>query len=173
MYTVYKTVNLVNGKFYIGVHKTENPMDDYLGSGKLLKRAIEKYGRENFRKEIVLLAEDACDAFRKEAELVTKEVIESDLSYNLKLGGEGGFDFINSSPNVSESRKRGLVKTMLTSERVKSDPAFSRTIEELKNASSMRTREQVLAGSRSWIGRKHSEETKEKMRAARKRNNAV
>ena len=42
MYTVYKTVCLVNDMFYIGVHKTDNPMDDYLGSGKRLKYAIKK-----------------------------------------------------------------------------------------------------------------------------------
>ncbi len=55
MYVVYKTTNLVNSKFYIGVHKTENPEDDYLGSGKLIKRAIEKYGADSFHKEIIAM----------------------------------------------------------------------------------------------------------------------
>jgi hypothetical protein len=47
LYTVYRTVNQINQKFYIGVHKTMNPMDNYLGSGKILGRAIKKYGKEN------------------------------------------------------------------------------------------------------------------------------
>ena len=106
MYTVYKTVNLVNKKFYIGVHKTENPMDNYLGSGKLLKAAIKKHGVENFKKEILFVFQEASDAFAKEAELVTKELIESGVSYNLKLGGEGGFDWINERPHLTLENKR-------------------------------------------------------------------
>lgn len=39
-YTVYKTINIHNQKFYIGVHKTIDPNDDYLGSGKLIKFAL-------------------------------------------------------------------------------------------------------------------------------------
>lgn len=48
MYYVYRTTNLVNGKTYIGQHKSKDVMNDlYLGSGKLLKMSIEKYGKEN------------------------------------------------------------------------------------------------------------------------------
>ena len=69
-YTVYKTTNLVNGKFYIGVHKTENPNDEYLGSGKLIKASVAKYGENNFRKEVLFEFETAKEAFKKEEELV-------------------------------------------------------------------------------------------------------
>ncbi|MFN9113277.1 MAG: hypothetical protein ACK5XN_24675, partial [Bacteroidota bacterium] len=48
---IYKTTNLINGKVYIGKDKHNN--NHYLGSGKVLKQAIEKYGRENFIKEII------------------------------------------------------------------------------------------------------------------------
>lgn len=43
-YLVYRMDNLVNGKRYIGQHITEDPFDDYTGSGNLIKRAISKYG---------------------------------------------------------------------------------------------------------------------------------
>lgn len=91
MYTVYKTVNLVNKKYYVGVHKTTTPDDDYLGSGVLLKQAIQKYGKTNFKKEVLAIFENKNDAYELERTLV--KICEE--SYNLKEGGEGGFEHLN------------------------------------------------------------------------------
>jgi hypothetical protein len=41
---VYKTVNNISNKIYVGVHSTEDLDDGYLGSGLLLNRAIKKNG---------------------------------------------------------------------------------------------------------------------------------
>lgn len=94
LHTVYKTTNLVNGKYYFGYHKTKNPQDSYLGSGKYLRNAIAKYGVANFKKDVLFIYLDATSAFGKEAELV--EAFRNDpFCMNLREGGAGGFDYIN------------------------------------------------------------------------------
>lgn len=89
-YFVYLTTNLVNGKKYIGAHHGyEN--DDYLGSGKLLKRAIEKYGKENFKREILFISANEKENFEKEREFIKVfNAVNDDNFYNIHEGGEGG-----------------------------------------------------------------------------------
>lgn len=99
VYTVYMTTNLINGRYYIGVHKTDNPNDSYLGSGKLIKRAIRKYGRKNFEKKILFVFNEQEEAYKKEAELVNLDAVQKDETYNLCIGG-------SISVNWSEERKQ-------------------------------------------------------------------
>lgn len=84
---VYRTTNLVNGKIYIGVHKTNKLDDGYLGSGVYISRAIRKYGKENFKREILKQFDTYQEALNYEEELVTKEFIEESTNYNIKTGG--------------------------------------------------------------------------------------
>jgi molecular chaperone GrpE (heat shock protein) len=58
----YKTTNIINEKFYYGVHSSDKDNDNYLGSGKLLLKAIKKYGRENFKREIIQFFDSFDDA---------------------------------------------------------------------------------------------------------------
>lgn len=49
---IYKTTNLVNGKIYIGQHRCDtDEFDGYLGSGSEILKAIDEFGKENFKRE--------------------------------------------------------------------------------------------------------------------------
>lgn len=86
---VYKIVNTVNGKIYIGKHSTKNPYDEYFGSGIAINSAIEKYGIENFSKEILFCFTDEKEAFLKESEIVDENFVKRSDTYNMKCGGDG------------------------------------------------------------------------------------
>ncbi|WP_374381901.1 GIY-YIG nuclease family protein [Dongia sp.] len=86
-YTVYKTTNLLTGHIYIGIHVTQYPFDEYLGSGKRLKEAIEQYGRQHFSKEVLFIYDNPDDMHDKEEELVDEKFLRRKLIYNLSLGG--------------------------------------------------------------------------------------
>jgi len=104
-YYIYKITNLINNKIYIGVHKTSNLNDGYMGSGQVVKDAIEKYGIDNFKKEILqeFLSED--EMYDKEKELVNIDFIKRDDTYNLAIGGLGQYG----GKSFSEKMKSDLV----------------------------------------------------------------
>lgn len=89
---IYKITNKINGRYYIGQHITNNPLDAYMGSGLLLKRAQSKYGRLNFKKTILFDFATKEEMDNKERELVNEEtcVQHNPLCYNLVIGGTGG-----------------------------------------------------------------------------------
>lgn len=110
-YIVYKTTNLINGKIYVGIHKTDlSKKQTYIGCGVSKKDqkkkvnkgfpcAVNKYGYDNFKREILFIY--SCDkeglkkALAKEAEIVTEEFINRPDTYNLIPGGIYGGGYIN------------------------------------------------------------------------------
>lgn len=169
VHTIYKTTNLVNGKFYIGVHKTDDPQDEYLGSGKLIRLAVAKYGEQNFRKEILFEFSDESEAFKKEEELVEQNR-GNPLSYNLRKGGAGGFDYMNRNGFSSIGGKHSWAGKKIKWEqnpesRRKQDEASRRNI---AIAVKYVTREIILRNQQkainAWRGRHHSEEYRSRKR---------
>lgn len=92
---IYMTKNLVTGKLYIGQHKrTMNPkdIDDswYLGSGKILKRALVKYGVDNFKREIIYECNSQCELdYMEQIFIQFYNAVDDDMFYNLAYGGAG------------------------------------------------------------------------------------
>lgn len=87
---IYKTTCRVNGKWYIGMHSTDDLNDGYIGSGKRLWYSINKYGRDQFDFEILEYCETRELLHGREAELVNKITLLDPLCLNMKAGGEGG-----------------------------------------------------------------------------------
>jgi hypothetical protein len=106
-YTVYKITNNRNGKFYIGAHVTSDLNDGYMGSGKLIKRAIAKHGGEHFSKEFLAICDSSEEMFTLEREFVGYEQVNDPECYNLKEGGSGGFDWHNNNPENKWAKKKG------------------------------------------------------------------
>jgi hypothetical protein len=86
---VYKTIHTESEKFYIGVHSTLNINDGYLGSGKHIKAAVKKYGKDAFKREILHECDSKEEAFTIERSIVTREFLLVENTYNLAEGGAG------------------------------------------------------------------------------------
>jgi hypothetical protein len=89
MHILYKTTNTISGKIYIGVHTTDDLNDGYLGSGTLIKRAIKKYGKEYFEREVLSTYDSLGEAFLAESEIVDDKFVSRKDTYNMTLGGGG------------------------------------------------------------------------------------
>ena len=140
---VYITTNLINGKRYIG-QKSFNKKDwpTYLGSGNVFRKALNKYGKENFSREIVLICETEDELNQAEYDLsVFFDVVESSNWYNLVLGGGGSRGWHPSE----ETRKR-------MSEAAKGKIISQETRQKMSDA---------LRGEKNhWYGKHHTEENK-------------
>ena len=89
-YFIYETTNLINGKKYIGKHITNNLNDGYLGSGLALQNAIKKYGRENFKREILEFCENEKQCYELEYEYIKNAHAYSiPKYYKVTEGGKG------------------------------------------------------------------------------------
>lgn len=108
MYYIYRITNKINGKTYIGQHKYKKLNDSYMGSGKILKQAIKKYGKENFTKEILysrIQYKETADDMEKFA--ISKERALGKAEYNIANGGYGGCGYLSEEhkKKISEANK--------------------------------------------------------------------
>lgn len=88
MYFIYVTTNRVNGKRYVGLcSKKKANWETYLGSGKILRKAISRYGSENFTREIISHHEKLQDAIDAERNFILENNCHlSEEWYNIAVG---------------------------------------------------------------------------------------
>lgn len=161
-YTIYKITNNLNGKHYIGKHQTQNLNDGYMGSGKILKHAIKKYGIENFTKEILHVFETEDEMNAKEKELVTLD----EMSYNLCPGGQGGFGYINSN-GLGMNTDRAKIMNVRFMEKFSSNAQFrTEHTEKSKtgfNKEKLDKARKEKCPNGTFFGKSHRQESKEKI----------
>jgi hypothetical protein len=148
------------------MHKTKNPYDDYLGSGKLFKRAVKKYGEENFIKEVLFIFDTAEEMFAKEKEIVNKLFIESNNTYNIMEGGRGSFSYINESGKNLYGQNGDINhggKNLLTGNKLKSFLLEHGLLDKWKENVSYALKEKWKRDGFHWTGRKHKDDTKKKI----------
>ncbi len=160
---LYKTTNLINEKYYYGMHSTSNLDDDYLGSGKRLRYSIRKYGKDNFKREIIKMFDTREELIQAEIDLITEELLSEINCMNLKLGGSGGFSIEQQKINAENSNKiqklLHLNPEWLLNKQNKCREALYKKLEsgELKTLYFY-----------NWENKQHSKETKEKMSKSKK-----
>lgn len=178
-YIVYQTTNIVNDKIYIGVHMTLDINDEYLGSGKILVRAISKYGKEHFKKEILFIYDNKDDMFAKEKELVNESFIARIDTYNVKLGGSGGSlrgrIVSEKTRNRMSTAKKGVKQSLeLIEKRKRSVIGNPKLKTNLGKRLSEETKRKIGEASKGRsVGLIRSEETKQKMKEAWVRRKAT
>ena len=86
---VYLTTNLINNKKYVGIDSQNNP--EYFGSGLYIKKAIKKYGKQNFKKEVLEICDNKEDLLKSEIKwILFYNAVDSKDFYNIHPGGQGG-----------------------------------------------------------------------------------
>ncbi len=145
IWKIYKTTCLVNGKVYIGQSiRTGVNFKYYYGSGKIIKKAFDKHGKENFVRQIIMTCYNQDEANEYEAlfiELYSSTVIGI------------GYNILKSSWNdlVRRSNEQSQVKGTKTRNQTKES----------------KERQARLASIR-LSGRKRTEDTKQRMRESAK-----
>lgn len=156
---IYKTINLLNSRYYIGMHSTNDLEDGYLGSGTYLKRSLNKHGEENHKLEILEFCKTKDELKSREKELINLNEIAKKECMNLKVGGTGGFTVDQQRLNAikSNQKQRELWKTDLVWSTKKKR---NMTLGQLKSYENG-TRDRIYFYD--WTGKHHSDESKKKM----------
>lgn len=181
---IYKTTNTLNGHYYIGKDARNRPW--YFGSGRHLKNAIRKYGKHNFRKDILenVDGSDLSVLLAREIHWIDRfDAINDPNSYNIQRNS-GLYEYVPTDEvkkRISDGIKRAWKTNAEYRDKVyshnhgESNPMFGRTQSEYqRQRAADANRGKVVSKltraklRKKAIGRTHSKETREKMRHSQK-----
>lgn len=159
----YKTICVITNRYYYGMHSTDNLDDGYIGSGKQLWYSIHKYGKENHVCEKLEFFDTREKLKQREIEFVNEDLLKDPMCMNLSVGGEGG---LHNEEHYKKWQLAGAIAggkvtvKNLHFRQVHDAEYRKRWLQSLKDANNV-----------GFTGKKHKEETKEKMSKTHKNNN--
>lgn len=162
---IYKTTNLLNGKYYIGLHSTNNLEDGYMGYGRRLRYSINKYGKDNHKVEILEFCNDRQELYLREEEIVNLNEIAKKECMNLCIGGvSAGFIDEEHRKKCSKAGNEAFLYKLHNDEKFR-----ERISKETSETNKRLIKEGKLkVPTYDWTDKKHSEETKKKISEKKK-----
>jgi hypothetical protein len=100
---IYKNTCKITGKFYVGLHSTNNLNDGYYGSGKILIKSVKKYGINNHIIEILEFLPSRVELSIRESEIVNSDFLKDPMCMNIKIGGFAGSHIDKTKKSISMS----------------------------------------------------------------------
>ena len=138
------------------MHSTSNLEDGYFGSGKVLKRSLNKYGKVHHTIEILEWLPDRSSLKLREKEIVNENLLKDEMCMNLQLGGGGG---LSGEEHAKKFHTAGRLATnKILHDRLQNDVDYRKKFCEAVSKS--------VKGKQPWLNKKHSLETKRKISKA-------
>ena len=154
---IYKTTCNVTGRWYVGMHSTNNLEDGYMGSGIRLRRSIRKYGVDNHIKEILEYFDNRELLIEAEKKVITPEMIDDNNCMNLRGGGEGGFI------SLKFCSIGGKIGGEIHKERMKNDVDYNKNNRLIAAENFRKAHQEGKIPYGNFKDKIHSEETKKLM----------
>ena len=161
---IYKTTNLINGKFYIGMHSTNDLNDGYLGSGTRLRYSLNKYGEKNHQIKRLEFFSDREKLRNREIEIVNESLLKDPSCMNLTFGGTGNGNWMGPNKNSEVQRKKGIKGRKKIKWLSKNDPEWSKKTSINRSKAQLKTyKNGRIPITPDRTGKPHKQETKNKI----------
>ena len=167
---LYRVTNKLNYMEYVGIHSTINiKKSRYIGSGKLLKEDIKKYGRTNFVFQIIEFFDSREKAKLKEKKIVNEQFVERKDTYNIALGGGGGGSYGKPHSEETKRKMRNSLKGRHISKETRKRMSEGKLGKRFTERHKQNISNSLKGKNNPMFGKKFSEEYRNKLKEAGKK----